>query len=369
MTMVAGVRSEAPTVALVHDNFAGPTGMGVVLNHHARWVLESGWRLCIVGDNVPEDLRAAAHVIPALKPRRLPALPEHLEWCRRARAALRRVRADVVHVHSPLLAECANLQTAHFVSQPAFARGIREPAHSVEGVLRRAQAWATRRLDDGLYRRLQSRTYLSFVSEFLREEFKRHYGAPRGGWILRPPAPPWRPRVAEERERARAALGVPKGRLAVGYVGGTDPRKGFNDVLPLASEPDLHLLFAGPGSQRVTVEGRPGLGFVDLDLVLSACDVLTAPAQFDSAPVAVLQSLSRGVPVVATTTSGWAKAIERHGCGVVWDDRSAPLAHVCRRAAPLPAERCRALVEEFAPRRQKGVLIRAYEQILAEPAA
>jgi glycosyltransferase involved in cell wall biosynthesis len=79
----------------------------------------------------------------------------------------------------------------------------------------------------------------------------------------------------------------------------------------------------------------------------------------------VLQSLSKGVPVVATKTSGWANAIERHGCGVVWEDRSVPLADACRSAAPLPAQRCRALVEEFAPERQKDVLIGAYEEILA----
>jgi glycosyltransferase involved in cell wall biosynthesis len=367
--MVAGVRSGAPMVALVHDNFAGPTGMGLVLGHHAKWVLEEGWRLCIVGDNIPEDLRAAAQVIPARKPGRLPALPEHLEWCRRARVALRHVTADVVHVHSPFLADLAHLQTAHFVSQPAFARGVREPTPGIEGALRRAQAWATRRLDHGRYRRLRLRTYLSFVSEFLRDEFAHYYGTPRGGWIHSPPAPPWRPPFAHEREGARAALGVPDGQLTVGYLGGTDPRKGFQDLLAMASEPQLHVLLAGPGSDRVTVAGRPGLGVVDVDRFLAACDVLAAPARFDSAPVAVLQGLSRGVPVVTTRTSGWANAIERHGCGSVWDDRAAPLADVCRSAARVPGARCRALVEEFAPKRQRGVLIGAYEQILAETAA
>jgi glycosyltransferase involved in cell wall biosynthesis len=365
--MVGVARSGMPQVALVHDNFAGPTGMGLVVNHHARWVLEAGWRLCIVGDNVPEDLRAsAAEVIAVPKPRHLPALPEHLEWCRRARAALLQVRADVVHVHSPLLAEYADLQTAHFVSYPAFARGIREPTGGVEGLLRWVQAWATRRLDHALYRRLRSRTYLSFVSEFLREEFRHHYGAPRGGWILRPPSPPWLPPQADERERARAALGVPKGRLAVGYVGGTDPRKGFQDVLALTSAPDLHVLVAGPGSQHVMVDGRPGLGFVDLDPVLAASDVLAAPARFDSAPIAVLQALSKGVPVVATETSGWAAAIERHECGVVWQSGIGSLADACRSAALAPAEHCRALVEEFGPAQAKETLIGAYERILAE---
>jgi glycosyltransferase involved in cell wall biosynthesis len=369
MSVTSGARSDPPTVALVHDNFTGPTGMGKVLGQHARWVLEAGWRLIVVGENVPEDLRGAAEVISVCKPRRLPALPEHVAWCSRARAVLRRLRVDVVHVHSPLLANRADIQTVHFISHAAFARGVREPLHGVEGALRRAQDWANRRLDHRAYRHLRRRTYLSFVSEFLRNEFERHYGSPRGGWILHPPAPPWRPPGVDERERARAALGVPNGRIVVGYVGGTDPRKGLRDVLALGSEPDLHLLLAGPGSQRLTVGGSPGLGFVNVERLFAACDVVAAPAQFEAAGVAVLQALSKGVPVVVTRSSGFAGRIDRHGCGTVWDAAVAPLVDACHVAAAVPAERCRGLVEELAPTRQKEVLIGAYEQILAEAAA
>jgi len=357
-------RSE-PTVALVHDNFTGPTGMGRVLDSHARFILESGWKLWIVGDNVPRDLRAAAERVTLVRnPRGLPKLLEHAEWCRHARAAVRGAAADIVHVHSPWLALDADLQTSHFVSQAAFARDVREPRGGIEGALRGVQAWVTRRADDRLYRRSRPATFLSFVSEFLRDEFRRHYGEPRGGWIFRPPAPGWRPPDAPRRARARAALGVPEGSLAVGYLGGADPRKGFEHVLGLRSERDLHLLFAGPGSERVAVGDRPGLGFVDVDAFLSACDVLAAPSRFDSAPVVVLEAISRGVPVVTTPASGWAGAIERHGCGAVWNDGGTPLANACRAAAAAAPRSCRALIDEFEPRRERRVLIGAYERIL-----
>jgi glycosyltransferase involved in cell wall biosynthesis len=225
-------------------------------------------------------------------------------------------------------------------------------------------ASATRRVDDRLYRRRPPSTYVSFVSELLRDEFRRHYGEPRGGWIFRPPAPPWGPPNPAERARARAAFGVPERKLAVGYLGGTDPRKGFEHALVLQADPNLELLFAGPGSERVTVGGRPGLGFVDVGPFLSACDVLAAPSRFDSAPVAVLEALARGVPVVTTDATGWAEAIQRHGCGVVWSDQGSPLADACHRAAVAPADSCRALIDEFAPRRQREVLIGAYREIL-----
>src|SRR5205085_6294912 len=137
-------------------------------------------------------------------------------------------------------------------------------------------------------------------------------------------------------------------------------------VLGLQSEPVLHLLFAGPGSERLTVNGRPGLGFVDVGPFLSACDVLAAPSRFDSAPVAILEALSRGVPVVTTTTSGWAEAIHRHACGAVWSGDRAALAEACLQAARVPAHTCQALVEELAPGREQRVLIGAYEQILGD---
>ena len=40
------------------------------------------------------------------------------------------------------------------------------------------------------------------------------------------------------------------------------------------------------------------------------------------------------------------------------------LAEACRRAAAAPADRCRALIDEFGARRQREVLIGAYEEIL-----
>lgn len=355
----------APHVALVHDNFAGPTGMGLILGQHAQWILEAGWQLTIVGDNVPDELRAAARVVPALKPRRLPSLVEHLEWCRRARRALRDVSADLVHGHSPLLAARTDLFTSHFISRAARGRGVREDTTGAEGLLRRAQAVTSGALDDRAYRRLAPKRRISFVSEFLRDEFRSWYGEPRGGWILAPPAPLWDPVSAEARATARGRYGITDGKVAAGFVGGTDPRKGFRDVLALADQPGLELLLAGPRTEAVDAGGRRGFGFVDMDAFLPACDVLVAPSRFDSAPVAVLQALAKGIPVVSSRTSGWARAVERHGAGAVWDGESS-LADAVREAAAATGDTCERVVEELSPERQKAQLLEVYSSILAE---
>jgi len=353
-----------PHVALVHDHFTGPTGMGLVTEHHAEWALDAGWSVTVVGDNVPAWLMARARVVAVLKPSGLPALPEHLVWCARARHALRAVDADVVHVHSPLLSDRADLLTSHFLAQPAHALGVREAATGADRLLRTAQGELTRRLDDRLYRRRRAQgAAISFVSEFLRDEYAKHYGKPVGGWILPPPGPPWRPFGAGEREAARARAGVVRDAIVAGYVGGNDPRKGHPHLAQLEGEPGIELLLAGPGSEQMRFGGRPGQGFVDVDALYGACDVVVAPAVFDSAPVAVLQAVARGVPVVVSRGSGWASAVERHRAGVVWDGGQ-PLAAAVVAAAACERAGCERLTAEFSPARQRQRLLDIYAAIL-----
>lgn len=354
-----------PHVALVHDHFTGPTGMGLVTEHHAEWALDAGWSVTVVGDNVPAWLMARARVVAALKPSGLPALPEHLVWCARARRALRAVDADIVHVHSPLLSDRADLLTSHFLAQPAHALGVREAATGADRLLRTAQGELTRRLDDRLYRRRRAQgAAISFVSEFLRDEYAKHYGEPVGGWILPPPSPPWRPFNADERAAARARFGVRRDAIVAGYVGGSDPRKGYIHLAQL-DEPGIELLPAGPGSEQMRFGGRSGLGFVDVEALHGACDVVLAPAVFDSAPVAVLQAMARGVPVVVSRGSGWASAVRRHGAGVVWDGVQPLAAAVVAAAACGPAG-CQRLTAELSPERQRQRLLDVYTAILGD---
>jgi glycosyltransferase involved in cell wall biosynthesis len=356
---------ERPHVALVHDNFVGPTGMGLMTDRLARGVLDLGWELTVVGSRVPTWLRERATVRVVADPTWLPAVPRHLAWCAGAARAIRSVSADIVHVHSPLLARRADLLTSHFMAQPAFLRGVREHRRGPEGVLRRGQEAVERRLDDRAYRRLPAGTHVSFVSEFLRDEFRRHYGEPRGGWITAPPAPSWRPVSAAQREAARSRWGLEQDdRLVVGYIGGDNPRKGLAAVRSLASAEGVTLLAAGPGSERLDWPGARGLGFVDPDQLYEACDVVVAPSVFDSAPVAVLQALARGVPVVITPTTGWAHAVARHGAGVVWDGR-ADLAQAVRAARSASPGACRAVAEEFSERSLTDRLQGVYREILA----
>ena len=276
---------------------------------------------------------------------------------------LRHTKADVIHVHSPFLMSWGDLMTCHHLAKPAKDRGVREHGTGVNGALRRAQRATVTVLDDILYRRRPTGTHLSFVSEFLRDEFTTRYGQPRSGWVLPPPTPAWRPVTTSSDARARSRWGC-DGSIVVGYLGGVDNRKGFDEALALTGQPGMFPLLAGHGTDRIRCWRGRGIGFVEPDDVLEASDVVVAPALFDAAPVAVVQALARGIPVVVTPTIGWTPAISRHGAGVVWDRRT-PLVDAVRRASTIRRDSIAPLIEEFGARAFRRRLLDVYEAVAA----
>jgi len=359
-------------VLLVHELVGGRSGMGRVLGAMAEAVLAEGWELTVLGSEVAPSLDARCRVIRAPAWTFLPSLLHYRLWAARADVRIRRIRRevqpDVVHVHSPALLRAGDLMTCHYLAFQAHARGVRPAARGFGGHLRRGQAALDRSVDDRSYRARPPEVSLSFVSEFLHDEFVARYGRPRGGWVLAPPSPPWRPVSPAAREEARARWGVPDDRLAVGYLGGNSQLKGLDAVLGLArSTPSVHVLLAGPGSEVVEWDGRRGLGLVDPADFLEACDVVLAPSLFDSAPVAVLESVARGVPVVVTANCGWAEPLRRHGAGLVLGP-GGDVAELVERASRIRAAGCAAFTDEFAPSRFAERLIGAYTTVLDDRA-
>ncbi len=348
-----------PRLVLVHDNIGGATGMGRVCAWITRTALDAGWAVSLVASRIEPELAAACVVVRAPAVHRAPAVPQHLGWLAAARLGLRRTPGDVVHVHAPGLIDVADVMTCHHLAAVAAQYGVAPTGTGLATELRRAQLRVQERLDDRWYRARRPATRMTFVSEFLRDAFQVRYGTAADGAILAPTAPGWRPVEAHERTAARAQYGVAGDRLVVGYLGGDDRRKGVDDVEPLAAVGDFELLVAGKGAERLAWPGAKSLGFVDADRFVAACDVVVAPALFDAAPVAVLQPLARGVPVVVREASGWAPAIRRHAAGVVWDGRE-PLAEAVRRASRIPPEGGRAVVAEVGDGPQRERLLRTY---------
>ena len=129
--------------------------------------------------------------------------------------------------------------------------------------------------------------------------------------------------AATPRVEARRALGVPTEGMLVGGVGRLVPQKRFDRFLDVVAALDrpVHAVLAGDGPLREELESRAGavglsdrvrfLGHRDdVALVMDALDLLLITSDREGMAGAMLEALSRGVPVVSTDVSGAREGLE-----------------------------------------------------------
>ncbi len=134
-----------------------------------------------------------------------------------------------------------------------------------------------------------------------------------------------RPVGSARRAELRHLLGLPAGPLAI-YAGRLAPEKGLDVLLAawpavLREAPDAYLLLAGAGEQRQALEAqaaRLGLGrrviFAgardDVAPLLQAADLFVLPSYAEGLPLALLEAMACGLPVVATAVDGTAELVQ-----------------------------------------------------------
>lgn len=151
----------------------------------------------------------------------------------------------------------------------------------------------------------------------------------------------FRPAAASERAGARRALGLSDDAVVLMAVGSLKPIKGV-DVLLRAVSPVMHarhevrLVLAGDGPDRGMLQGLAGdLGIAervaflglrdDIDVLLRAADALVLASRSEALPMALLEAMAAGLPVVATRVGGVPEVVEpdRSGALVAPDDAGA----------------------------------------------
>jgi len=236
---------------------------------------------------------------------------------------LRKRRLDVLHTHTSKAGATGRLA--------AFHAGRRRPAavvHTYHGhVLSGYFPPRRERLYRGIERVLAFTTdKLIAVSVEVREDLVRYGVAPRSKFVVVPYGFDLASRVdtrLDTRTRIRAELGAADDTLVVGFIGRLAPVKRPVDLVRTiaAVESDALLVVVGDGEdRRVTEETAAQLGvtercrFVgyqrDAPGWYAAFDALLLASANEGTPVAAIEALAAGRPVVATNVGGTATVVD-----------------------------------------------------------
>lgn len=225
----------------------------------------------------------------------------------RLHRVIREFRPDVIHTHSYVLR----------YSLPA-GLAIRNPAmvHTVHNLAAKETDFTGRLLHRIAFGR---RVSAVAVGEEVRRSYREWYGAEPEATIRNgiDTAAYFRPGT---RQRWRAGHGFQDDDFLVVSVGRLDPQKnplGLIDAFELAfrDDPRGHLLLAGGGSLREAAEQRAaerGVGarvhFLgvqpEIAGVLAASDLFALFSDWEGTPLAVMEAMAAGLPVVATAVGG-----------------------------------------------------------------
>ena len=127
----------------------------------------------------------------------------------------------------------------------------------------------------------------------------------------------------DERRAARQKLGLRPDSYVVAFVGRLAPEKGPELLLRAVRANGCVVLLAGDGPLRPALELERGgadarfLGFIpDVAPVLAAADVMALPSRTEGLPMAVLEAMAAGLPVIASAVGSLPEVLGQ-GAGVL----------------------------------------------------
>lgn len=238
-----------------------------------------------------------------------------LRWASRLRGLLRERQIDVLHVHSPYVAGIARLVVRSMPrdSRPAMIYTEHLPWFGHKRLTRLLNA-CTYPLDDAQV--AVSDAVRDSIPPALRKRLSVVlYGIPLDTVTSTPPS----------RAEVREELGVRDDEILLVTVAHYRPQKGYPDLLQAARL----VLDAGVPARFIAIGDGPlegeilsqhtalGLGDRfqllgrrhDVLRILSGCDLFVLPSLYEGLPVAVMEALAMGLPIVATTVPSIEQAV------------------------------------------------------------
>lgn len=307
-------------LCVVFNNVDEASSIGKLCKWACLSALEAGWRVSVVARDLDQSLVPDVEWLPLTVPPRLHAVQWYAAYAMTRRAMAGR-KWDVVHVQQPQLAGLADVLHLHYLVRAARASRPNAENLGLRERVGAAQARLTEIGEDRQFQRLDDRLEVVFVSDLLQRWFQRLYGPPPRHTVLHNPAPSTDAVASEERATARRSFGLAAEDFVIGFLGGSDPRKGGAALVRALPQSGVTLLAGGSGSEALAEAGTPvrALGFVsDTRSFFAACDAFAAVSTFDPAPLAPLEALSHGVPVIGTDGVGGVAEMAAAGCAMTW---------------------------------------------------
>lgn len=231
-----------------------------------------------------------------------------LRWVRRATRLVRELGIDLVHIHSPMPAVLARLRLRAMRGRPKLVY--------TEHNRWECYGWPTR-LGNGVTFAADdaqiavSQDAVSSIPRLLRRRIEPVvHGLDRGAFLA----------SLVSRSEARARLGVGDGDVVVLTIANLRTEKALDVLLDAAAQvvgtdPTIRFAVVGQGPLESELRARHArlglgdrvrlLGYVaDAATLLRGADVFCLSSRFEGLPVAVMEAMTAGVPVVATAVGG-----------------------------------------------------------------
>lgn len=295
-----------------------------------------------------------------------------LKFGKEALDAIRRLRPDVVHLHSSFAG--------------AVVRAFLKPGAGSPRVIYCPHGWAfgietsptRKRTYAAVERHLARRTDRILVNSAFEHELALQFGLPAEKLTIVTNGIGWAP--APDRRRRTA-------RMQMAFIGRHDRQKGLDmllDTIDRFSLPDIH--FHIVGDSVVSQAGRPRLpprsnltfhGWLargQISALLRDMDALVMPSRWEAFGLVAVEAMRAGVPVIASNRGALPEVVRDGVGGRIFDVDDADglgrlLAHLDREELRRLGASARALWEkEYLADRMNQLTREAYEQVLASPA-
>jgi len=308
------------------------------------------------------------------------------------RRLMHQIKPHIVHTHTAKAGAIGRIAARAF-----RARGIYRPCvvHTFHGHV--FEGYFSRRMSSAVVlveRALASMTdAIVAVSQSVKRDIVDIYGiAPERKVHVIPLGFDfdWIPSLRSHRGWLRQELGVSKDTLIVGTVGRLVPIKNHHLTLDgfrrlLETHDDARLVFFGDGELRAGLETRAReLGIyhkvcfagweLDLAKLYADLNITCLASRSEGTPVALIESLAAGIPVVATAVGGVPDVVSDASLGeLVHPDDAEGLAHALSRVAAQEAHidprQSEAVRSKYSVQRLTSDTAALYREILARSPA